>query len=481
MAAPGDVEGLDEGVDELGGADVAAGQPLPEGDHAGVAVDEGAVEVEEGPDPRSLRPGRDLGEQVVDPVVVAHAEAPWRERAIWRTTATARTAAPSSAANSSRAVRSSSPPGPSRPRLPASLIAPRHQVLGDRLGAVQVVLEPALPGHPQALQHQRLLVDRGGGLAGRQPVGHHLVGLQERPDDAVRDQQVGLADRGRQLGGGEVAVAPQRAGQGDLGAQLLVVLALGGEEELVLQQVAQGEGVLPGGRGDVGAVDLGGLHGGDLRDRAGDEVVGHGVAVEAGLVGAARADRVDGLEAAVVLLDHALADQGAQRPAQALGPAEVDVGGQRQPALAHVGQQRLEDGQRLRERHRPAVVVEQPEGHQRRRRDRGGGVDPVRDLEGHPRDHLGGLARAGPGRRPPRAPRAARAWGRSARARGRGGATGRGRSAPPRSGSRGSWCRRPPRATARRPRAAGRRRSRPAPAARRRRRPRWPGTRRPAT
>ena len=73
-------------------------------------------------------------------------------------------------------------------------------------------------------------------------------------------------------------------------------------------------------------------------------------------------DREDRLQPAGVLDHDALAHQGRQRLAQPLGTTEVDVGGQRQLASAHVGDERFEDAERLGQGHRPTVVVEQPEG-----------------------------------------------------------------------------------------------------------------------
>ena len=131
--------------------------------------------------------------------------------------------------------------------------------------------------------------------------------------------------------------------------------------------------------------------------------MGDGVAVERRLVLPIGRDRVDGLEPAGVLDHDALAHQRRQRLAQALGAPEVDVGGERQLAAAYVGDERFEDVERLGQGHRPAVVVEQPEGHQGGRRDRGGGVDAVGHLErdaGHHRGEVVGLgARAGVGQR----------------------------------------------------------------------------------
>ena len=125
------VEDLDQGAEQLAHPDVPVGEPLAEVERGRVAVDEGAVEVEERADLRTLGPPGHLGHQVVD---VAHATPPSRRlcsatvlsplSAMPRITPTARTASASSTANSSRALRRSSPPGPSSPRLPASLTAP---------------------------------------------------------------------------------------------------------------------------------------------------------------------------------------------------------------------------------------------------------------------------------------------------------------------------------------------------------------------
>ena len=147
--------------------------------------------------------------------------------------------------------------------------------------------------------------------------------------------------------------------------------------------------------GHLVRVGLGRLHRGDLDDRPVDEVVGDGVAVERRLVLSLAGDRVDRLEAAVVLLDDAFAHQRAQRPGQPRRPSQVDVRGEREAAAPDRLHQRLDHRQGLGQRHRPPVVVQQAERHQGGRGDRGGRVDPVRHLEGHSGDHLGGVGGAG--------------------------------------------------------------------------------------
>lgn len=257
---------------------------------------------------------------------------------------------------------------------------------------MEVLLQPALVGHPEALGDQPVAVQGRGRLPGDQPVGHHGVGLQKRSDHAVRQQQVGAGQQLVDLTRGGTLLDPAGTHQVGLVTQAGVELSLGREEELVLEQVAQGQGARPGGSHDVdigGRILRGGLDQGHLEDRPVDEVVGDRVAVERGLVLPIGRDRVDGLQPAGVLHHDALAHECRQRLAQALGAPEVDVSGQRQLAASYVGDQRFEDAERLGQGHRATVVVEQPEGHQSSRGDRRGGVDAVGNLERDARHHLG--------------------------------------------------------------------------------------------
>ena len=66
VSALGHVEDLDQRAEELLEADLAAQDAFAEVQRRGVAVDQGAVEVEEGADFRTLRTRGDRGQEIVD-------------------------------------------------------------------------------------------------------------------------------------------------------------------------------------------------------------------------------------------------------------------------------------------------------------------------------------------------------------------------------------------------------------------------------
>ena len=183
-----------------------------------------------------------------------------------------------------------------------------------------------------------------------------------------------MRNAARRQHGGAVGRVPARAHPGQLGGELGAVGVAVGEEELELEQVAQGR------RGVPAVLGLGEQH--QLGDRAVDEVVDRGVAVERRHEVLAAFDRVHRLLAARVDRDDPRALQRAEHPPQ------PGVGGQRsdradQPPLLQVAAHRAEHLPHLRERQRAVAHPQQGQGDQRGGHDRGDPVDPHADLERH--------------------------------------------------------------------------------------------------
>ena len=172
--------------------------------------------------------------------------------------------------------------------------------------------------------------------------------------------------------------------------------ALGGEEELVLQQIAKGECAFPRCRLNVGRVDLGSTRDSNLHDRARDHPMNQRVAVEASFVLTIRGDGVNRLDSSAVLLHHSFADHRAQSAVECLRSTEIDVRGERKSTCPHVRHQRFENRLNLRPRQCTTLVVEQGEREQCAGRDGSCGIDAVGDFKGHARDNGCGVNRPRP-------------------------------------------------------------------------------------
>ena len=164
-----------------------------------------------------------------------------------------------------------------------------------------------------------------------------------------------------------------------------------GEEEVELQELAQGQRLRLGAGAEVRPAVLGGGEQGELADAAVDEHVDGGVAVERGdevLVGS---DLPDRLGAAVVGGEDAGHDQLLQRAPDRRAVLEVERAGDPPAALVEVRRQRrhrllhLGEGQRT-------VLAEDRHAHDGGRGHRGHPVEPVTHVE---RDPLDGVRRRG--------------------------------------------------------------------------------------
>ncbi|UFN43138.1 hypothetical protein LN652_13890 [Nocardioides okcheonensis] len=225
-----------------------------------------------------------------------------------------------------------------------------------------------------------------------EPVGDDEVGVEERAQHQVRevgtggDEQLARLDR-RQLGD---ALADQQL---QLGAQVVLEVGAGGEEELELEQVAHPLRLLPAhlelaaGRQVGAGLELADREQRELADRALDEDVDHGVAVERRDQVLVVADLPDRLGALVVRRQHPAAGQLGQRPADRRAVAQVGGAGDRPPARLHVGRERLDRLEHLVDGE-GAVGAEQRQRHDRGDGDGGGAVEPVGDVERDPLDRL---------------------------------------------------------------------------------------------
>ena len=98
-------------------------------------------------------------------------------------------------------------------------------------------------------------------------------------------------------------------------------------------------------------------------------------------------DGIHRLKAAVIHLDHTLALESAQCLPQTVGLGEVDTRCERQLALSHIGQERIEDVEQLSQRQRPSFVVEQGKRDECGGGDGSGVVDAIGNVKGHARDN----------------------------------------------------------------------------------------------
>jgi hypothetical protein len=248
---------------------------------------------------------------------------------------------------------------------------------------VQAPLQQQLAADPEALGEERRLVEALARIAGGQLLGDDVLRIQERAQGAVGDERRRRLYQPCHLLRGADPVAPVRGEEVQLGAELLADRGLVGEEELELQQVADGEGVLPGRLdGVVDRLTLPQAQERQLHERAVDEMVQDAVAVERGHVVAAGRDRPHRFGPAVVALHDTGGDELAQRLAQPVLLAQ-SLHRTGDAALLHEIQQRRDDARDLLERERPVARAQQREGHQRGRRDRRGAVDAVQHAEGH--------------------------------------------------------------------------------------------------
>ena len=112
---------------------------------------------------------------------------------------------------------------------------------------MQATLEQHLLADPVALVEQGALLDRPAGADGREPVGDHQLGVEERAQHAVGHQHARAPQRGGRVGG-------PGGDQRELVAQLGLERVAVGEEELELEQVADPLGLGPA--GELGVVGL---------------------------------------------------------------------------------------------------------------------------------------------------------------------------------------------------------------------------------
>ena len=199
VAAELAVDGGDDGAEELGRRDVAALEPVAVERGGGVAGDEGAVEVEERADGRTLGSGLDRVDRVRGPLRrtrspgspasttaaagIGGGTTCTGSPAISPMMLTRRTASRSSAANASRAVPDA------LAALEQALVAGERQggaeqLERDRLGARDPSLQRPLPADGQRVGEQVVLVDRAVAAVG-QPVGEDEVGVEEGPQHEV--------------------------------------------------------------------------------------------------------------------------------------------------------------------------------------------------------------------------------------------------------------------------------------------------------
>ena len=261
----------------------------------------------------------------------------------------------------------------------------------DRLRARDPALQRPLASHGQRVGEQVVLVD-GAVAAVGQPVGEHEVGVEEGPQHQVREVRARADEELAGPLGGHVRHALTDE-QLELGAQVVLEARAAGEEELELEEVAHPLGLLPphlerATLRQLGIrLELGDGQQRELADRALDEDVDHGVAVERGHQVLVVADLPDRLGALVVRRQHPAARQLGERAADRRPVAQVGRPGDGPAARVDVGGQRLDGVEHLVDRER-AVGTEERERDDRGHRDRGRAVEAVGDVERDPLDGL---------------------------------------------------------------------------------------------
>ena len=236
---------------------------------------------------------------------------------------------------------------------------------------MQPALEQPLPADGPALVEEARFLDRLARVARREAIGDDEVALQEGTQDAVGEQETRVLEHGLRLLRRPGPRPPPRIEQPGLGLELVGEDALVGEEELVHEQLAQAQRLVPRVVERVGGVALRGVQGRQLDDRAVDEPVDRAVAVEGGDVVAVGLDGEDRLGPVRVRGHHARLGEPVEGRAHRRAAAQRrDALGHRQGPRVDIVEQRSEQRLDLRQRQRAPLHAEQGQRDQRRRHDR---------------------------------------------------------------------------------------------------------------
>ena len=243
-------------------------------------------------------------------------------------------------------------------------------------------MQHVLAAHPQALFGECLLVDLCIHGLRRKAIGHDEVGLDERRQDAMRDQHRQLQQNLAAVLGGGRTLAELGIDDAGFGFLLFSEGRLVAEEKLELEQVAQRKGGRPRTFQGAGQIVVRVIQQGQLQNCAVHEPVDGAVAVKRRNRMLAVFDLVHRGRPALVAADHAGAHQRVQDVLHAFGLAQGLKPAARQLAGLGVVQQRLDLIVYLAQGQGTLVYPQQRKGDQRRRRDRRAFVDALKHLEG---------------------------------------------------------------------------------------------------